>query len=333
MKIVKGYTRIMLLEQNMFSIEQTSYQEEGSSCRVSFILLSFCSVSFGAVLFYFIKVLLNDFGPWTIAFLRSGAGLVVVVVIMLAFRKPFNLRMIPWIPMAAMALINTAIPWAFIGFSETRLTSSMASILNATTPVWTIFIGMLFFKNVSTKMQWLGISIASFGLIVLLGVNSETIISVDVIGFIGMLTASLCYGIGSQLSKRLLSGYSMYQITFGTLLTCMISSGSMAFATETVSYSDLISVSNIPMIIGLGAFGSGIAYILFYYIIQNGSAEFATMVTYLVPCTALIWGYSLLNEEITWSLITGLFIVLGGVFIAGRKPRTVKAASMEQLAE
>lgn len=283
--------------------------------------------------FYFIKVLLNDFGPWTIAFLRSGAGLIVVVLIMVAFRKPFDLRKIPWIPMAAMALINTAVPWAIIGFSETRLTSSMASILNATTPIWTIFVGMLFFKNVSTRMQWLGISIASVGLIVLLGINPESMISVDMIGFIGMLTASLCYGIGSQLSKRLLGGYSMYQITFGTLLTCMISSGSMAFATEPVSFANVISLSNIPMIIGLGAFGSGVAYILFYYIIQNGSAEFATMVTYLVPCTALIWGYSLLNEDITWNLLAGLFIVLGGVYLAGRKPRPAKTVPAQRLAE
>jgi drug/metabolite transporter (DMT)-like permease len=300
--------------------------------RLVYFALILLSLIWGGS-FYFIKMLLNDFGPWTIAFLRSGAGLIVVVLIMLVFRKPFDFRKIPWIPMAAMALINTAVPWAIIGFSETRLSSSMASILNATTPVWTIFIGMLFFKNVSTRTQWLGISIASVGLIVLLGINTESMISVDVIGFICMLTASLCYGIGSQLSKRLLTGYSMYQITFGTLLTCMISSGSMAFASETISYSHLVSITNIPMIIGLGAFGSGIAYILFYYIIQNGSAEFATMVTYLVPCTALIWGYSLLNEEITWNLIMGLLIVLGGVFIASKKPRPLKAASAEQLAE
>lgn len=300
--------------------------------RLVYFALILLSLIWGGS-FYFIKMLLNDFGPWTIAFLRSGAGLAVVVLIMLVFRKPFDFRRIPWIPMAAMALINTAVPWALIGFSETRLTSSMASILNATTPVWTIFVGMLFFKNVSTRTQWLGITIASIGLIVLLGINPESMISVDMIGFIGMLIASLCYGIGSQLSKRLLSGYSMYQITFGTLLTCMISSGSMAFASESISLSNIVSTANIPMIIGLGAFGSGIAYILFYYIIQNGSAEFATMVTYLVPCTALIWGYTLLNEEITWNLITGLFIVLGGVFIASKKPQPLKVASAERLAE
>ncbi|WP_424767677.1 DMT family transporter [Paenibacillus sp. sgz302251] len=269
--------------------------------------------------FYFIKVLLQDFGPWTIAFLRSGAGLVVVVILMLALKKPFGLRKIPWAAMVTMAIINTAIPWALIGFSETRLTSSMASILNATTPIWSIIVGMLFFGHKSGRMQWVGIAIASVGLLILVGIKPGSFIAVDMIGLVCMIGASFCYGIGSQLSKRLLDGFSMYQITFGTLLSCMLASGSMAFTVETISFSHFLSAHTLLMIFGLGALGSGIAYILFYYIVQNGSAEFATMVTYLVPCTAIIWGYTLLNEKLSWSLIVGLLVILAGVFIAGRR--------------
>lgn len=268
--------------------------------------------------FYFIKMLLHDFEPWTIAFLRSGSGLVTVVIIMLLLRKPFGFRTIPWFPMIAMALVNTAIPWALIASSETRLTSSMASILNAATPIWTIVVGILLFRTGSSRNQWLGVGVAFIGILVLVGVKPGSFISVDRIGLICMLTATICYAIGSQLSKRLLKGNSMYQITFGTLLTSMVASGSMALSTESISMNHLISESNIPMIVGLGVFGSGFAYILFYYMVQKGSAEFASMVTYLVPSTALIWGYTLLNEEIRWNMLLGLIIILGGVFIAGR---------------
>jgi drug/metabolite transporter (DMT)-like permease len=239
------------------------------------------------------------------------------------------MRNIPWVPMAMMALINTAIPWTLIGFSETRLPSSMASVLNATTPVWTIIVGVLFFRSVSSKKQWLGIAIASIGIIVLLDINPTTLVSVDMIGVGCMAAATLCYAIGSQLSKNILSkGYSMYQVTFGTLLCTMVASGSIAFTTEGVPFSRLASGSNILMIIGLGVFGSGIAYILFYYMVQKGSPEFATMVTYLVPCTAVIWGVTLLNEHINWTLVVGLIIILTGVFIASRKPKTLKSRSM-----
>nr|WP_241254421.1 DMT family transporter [Brevibacillus sp. SYP-B805] len=272
--------------------------------------------------FFFIKVLLGDFGPWTIAFLRSSFGLAAIVIIMLVMRKPFELKKIPWVPMAAVALVNTAIPWAFIGFSETRITSSMASVLNATTPLWTMIVGMLFFRTVTNRMQWLGMGIAFMGLIVLLGVNPVSIISVDLSGFIGMLAATFCYAVGSQLSKHLLKGLSMYQITFGTLLCCMVGSGVAACAMEPLSLAPLVSPVNIAMLIGLGVFGSGVAYILFYFLIQKGSPEFATMVTYLVPATAICWGYLLLHETIGWKLLAGLALILGGVYLAGKSHNT-----------
>ncbi|WP_018754296.1 DMT family transporter [Paenibacillus terrigena] len=268
--------------------------------------------------FFFIKQLLHDFGPWTIAFLRSSFGLMTITIIMLVLRKPFELRKIQWFPMAVMALVNTAVPWAIIGFSETRLSSSIASILNATTPLWTIIVGALVFKASTNRMQWIGMGVAFVGLVILLDINPHSIVSVDLIGFICMLAATLCYAFGSQLSKRL-KGVTMYQTTFGTLLCAMLGSGTMAFSVEPVNLSRLATPTNIGMIIGLGVFGSGIAYILFYFMVQRGSPEFATMVTYLVPATAVIWGSTLLNEPVHWSLFAGLAFILGGVFVSSRK--------------
>ncbi|MFT9846713.1 DMT family transporter [Aneurinibacillus sp. REN35] len=71
--------------------------------------------------------------------------------------------------------------------------------------------------------------------------------------------------------------------------------------------------------IGLGVFGSGIAYILFYFLVQKGSPELATMVTYLIPVSGIIWGYSILNENIHVSLLTGLAFILFGVFLANKE--------------
>lgn len=293
--------------------------------RSLLIALGLLSLIWGGS-FFFIKVLLHDFGPWTIAFLRSAFGLATIVLIMLIGKKSFEWKKIPWVPITVVALVNTSIPWALIGFSETRLTSSMASVLNATTPLWTLIVGILFFQAVSTRLQWLGMGLATIGIMVLLEVNPVSIKSVDWIGFVCMILATFCYAMGSQLSKRKLTGLSMYQITFGTLLSGMIGSGIIAFAFEPVSLSALASMANLGALIGLGVFGSGIAYILFYFMIQKGSPEFATMVTYLVPASAIIWGYTLLNEEIHWSLLAGLVLILGGVFLANKKIQPQKEA-------
>jgi drug/metabolite transporter (DMT)-like permease len=100
--------------------------------RSLFIALFLLSLIWGGS-YYFIKVLIDDFGPWTVVFLRSALGLVVITAVMMIMRKPFQFRNMPWLSVSIMALVNTCIPWAIIGFSETRLTSSMASMLNATT--------------------------------------------------------------------------------------------------------------------------------------------------------------------------------------------------------
>jgi drug/metabolite transporter (DMT)-like permease len=302
--------------------------------RTLFVALGLLSLIWGGS-FFFIKILLQDFGPLTIAFLRSAFGLIVIITIMLVMKKPFGFRNMRWIPLAAMALINTAIPWTLIAFSETLLTSSMASVLNATTPLWTLIVGMLFFRIVTNRLQWIGMGIATVGMLVLLEVNPHSIVSVDPLGFGCMIAATLCYGIGSQMSKRLSADLSMYQITFVTLLFAMIGSGALAFAVEPVNLAHLASLQAIGAIVGLGVFGSGIAYILFYYMVQKGSAEFATMVTYLVPASAIIWGYTLLNEEIRWSLVAGLAFILGGVFLASRKlkPKRKTVETMAKIAQ
>jgi len=296
--------------------------------RLLFLALFVLSLIWGGS-FFFIKQLLHDFGPWTIAFLRSSFGLITITAIMLVLRKPFEIGKIRWVPMAIMALVNTAIPWALIGFSETKLTSGMASILNATTPLWTIVVGALVFKTAANRMQWIGMGVAFLGLIILLDINPHSIISVHLVGFFSMMAATLCYAFGSQLSRRL-KGVSMYQITFGTLLSAMLGSGAVAFTVEPVSLQHLASFTNILMVIGLGVFGSGIAYILFYFMVQKGSPQFATMVTYLVPATALIWGSTLLNEPLHWSLLAGLAFILGGVFLTTRKPAPRAAVILKE---
>jgi drug/metabolite transporter (DMT)-like permease len=93
-----------------------------------------------------------------------------------------------------------------------------------------------------------------------------------------------------------------------------------------VERPDLSIVSDpgvLGSLIGLGVLGSGVAYILFNYMILRGSAEFASSVTYFVPVSAIVWGFLLLNEHIGWNVLTGLVLILGGVFMANQR-RTAK---------
>jgi drug/metabolite transporter (DMT)-like permease len=75
-------------------------------------------------------------------------------------------------------------------------------------------------------------------------------------------------------------------------------------------------------VFGLGVICSGLAYLLFYYMVKEGSAEFATMVTYIVPVFASIWGFFFLSEPLSFKMILGLLIVLLGVFITNSKQKS-----------
>lgn len=276
--------------------------------------------------FLFIKVLLlHHVGPWTIVFLRSSFGLIFIVLLMLLMRKPFVFRSIPWKSVILVALVNMVLPWALISFSETRIASSMASVLNATTPIWTMLVGLVFFGAIFYRMQWFGMGLAFVGIVILLGINPVSIISVDPVGFGCMLLATLCYGFGTQLSKRFLSNLSMYQATFATLLGAMAGGGIMTAMVDRPDLSVVFSPGVLGSLIGLGVLGSGVAYILFNYMILRGSPEFASSVTYFVPVSAIVWGFLLLNEHIGWNVLTGLLLILGGVFMANQR-RTAKLA-------
>lgn len=283
-------------------------------------LLLALSLIWGAS-FLFIKLLIESYSPFTVAFLRCVFGALTLLIIMLLKKEKINFRSLPWLPLIAVGLFNSAIPWTLIPYSEAHISTSLASVLNASTPIWTLILGILIFKLSTNVFQWIGIALGFIGILVLMDMNWTAIYSQDALPILAMIAVTLCYGFASQLSKRALSGLSVYQISFMTLLIAAISTGSIALFTEPNSLAHVFEAKTFLSLIGLGTFGSGIAYLIFFHLIQKGSAEFATLVTYLVPPFAIIWGVLLLNEAISSTLIIGLLIILSGVFISSRKKR------------
>lgn len=281
--------------------------------------------------FYFVKVLLGAFEPWTIAFFRCLFGLVPIIVMMMILKIPFKTGKFPLKSMITVSLFNTAIPWTFIAYSEQHISSGLASILNATTPIWTILVGLIFFKATTTKQQWVGILVAFIGLMILLNVDAASMMEGNLRAFGTMMLATISYAFASQISKHGLDDLSVYHIALGTLLGGMMGSGIMAFSFEEVSVLPLANGEILRSLIGIGVFGSGIANILFYYLIKHGKPETAEMVTYLIPASALVWGALLLDEHITVRLIGGLLFILAGIMLSESKLSLKKQKTAEEL--
>jgi drug/metabolite transporter (DMT)-like permease len=282
--------------------------------------------------FLFIKLLVVDLGVWGVVFWRCAFGAGTLLVILLVQRKLNTLRKLPLIPILFIALLNNALPWALIAVSETTISSSMASVVNATTPIWTILIGFTIFASQMKKMQWIGVGVGFFGIMVLLELNLFQLFHDNLLGVGTMLGATICYGFGAHLSKRYLQNIPIAVISFSTLAMAGVISGLMMAIIQPSGFMAVGSMDILLSLIGLGVFGSGFAYLLYYYMVKEGSAEFASLVTYLVPITAMIWGSLLLGERITPHMLFGLILIFSGVYLSSYKTKASKHKMAKKIA-
>jgi drug/metabolite transporter (DMT)-like permease len=271
--------------------------------------------------FLFIKLLVEPLGAWGVVFGRCLFGTVILLLIM-AFRKDWKgFKGLPFGMIVLVSLLNNAIPWFLIALSETKITSSYASLINATTPIWTMIIGFLFFQNRLRLFQWLGIALGFIGIIILSGVDVTNIKDQSIVGLLTMVGATLCYGFSTHFTKKYLSTVGVTMISLSTLLVSALISFIMVLITDRSIFTMMLEPFIFWALVGLGVFGSGLAYLLYYYCIQKGSPEFASLVTYLVPISAMIWGAFILNEVIHLSMLTGFILIIGGVYVSSRKPK------------
>ncbi len=270
--------------------------------------------------FVFIEVMIDHAGVWGTVFLRCFAGVIILLPIVLYdWRKGKLQTSIPYKTLLIVGIFNAGLPWGFIALSQTIITSSSASVLNATTPIWTALIGFLFFSVFLTSYQWLGIIVGFIGIFILTDFQMITLLRENFVGVGTMLLAAASYGFASQYAKKHLSSTSVLVTTTGSLIVgALIGVGGM-IVTEPFSLTALLTPTMLISIIGLGCLGSGIAHLLFYYLISKGSPEFATTVTYLIPGTAILWGAILLNEPISPHLLIGLVVIFFGVYLATNK--------------
>lgn len=273
--------------------------------------------------FLFIKVLLDEITPEGIVFYRCLFGTLTLFIIMLIKRVKIDYKNLPKMSLIiAISLFNHAIPWLFLSLSETHLQSNQAAILNAFTPIATLIIGYFFFSQKIFKNQWFGLVVGITGVGIMMDINFTTIFSNNLFYSLLMIFVTFCYGLGSHLTKKYLQKIDVLVVSFLTLGISAITGFIYMIILGKGTIKPFVNLEVFSGLIGLGIACSGLAYLLFYYMVKEGSAEFATMVTYIVPVFASIWGFFFLQEPLSIKMIIGLLIVLLGVFITNGKQKT-----------
>lgn len=271
--------------------------------------------------FLLIKILLETTEPVNIVFLRCLLGAVALYVVLLFKGSRAMWDQLPWMPLLFVGVMNAAIPWTLIALSEKSILSSTAAVLNATTPLWTSLFGFALFSNRLSRNQWIGIAMGFLGILVLMDFHLSHFFNENFVGLGTMVLAAICYGISFQVVKRYLSNVPVIVIAAVTLTIGYLATGIYSVSSYGFPIHAFVSLQPLLSIIGLGVLGSGLAYLMNFYLVNHSGPEFASSVTYLVPVSAMFWGWWILAEPLSPHLIGGLLLIFCGVYLSGYKKR------------
>ena len=276
------------------------------------------------VSFLFFKLGVRDMSPTVLVFIRSASGVIALALIMRASgRSLFAGKLRERIGhFAFMGLMNAVIPWVAIAWGEQTISSGLASILNATSPFWTaVFIYWVIPAERPSVLNYAGvlIGIAGVVLLVLPDITSRGL-SGSVLGALAVVGASMAYSVAAIYQRVRMRGMDVFQQSLGQLIASTIIV--FPFAVPTLPHIHLAFVS-MGAVIALGAIGSGVAYLLYYYTMNTLGPVRAVGVTFIVPITAVFWGVVLLGESLNLAIVAGMLVILAGIVLTNiRKRRT-----------
>lgn len=208
---------------------------------------------------------------------------------------------------------GNAIPAYLFPLSETHISSSLAGMLNSLSPVFTLVVGILFYKRHAVKAQITGVFLGLIGAVGLLYSGS---FSLNYYG-IFVVIATILYGISANEVSRV-EGINGLQITsLAFLLISPIAIGYLIFSDFSQVPATDHWVRNLGCIALLAVMGSAIALALFYFLIRETSPVFGSMVTYFIPIVSTLWGLAD-NERFTSSMLISVAVILAGVYIINR---------------
>lgn len=279
--------------------------------------------------FLFIELGLESFTPTGVAFTRIAFGAVTLLVISAITRTALPPRW-SWKYVFIASLLWVSVPWMLFGFGQQYVTSALAGIINGATPLMTLLAILIAFPEEKPTMRRIaGLALGFLGILIVVGVW-QGFADNSGIGVLALVAAIACYGTAFPFARRYLSGTGdrpavpPISLATGLMLCGLIVTGPVVLFTGVVDppQGSSVSGSSILALAALGIFGSGIAYVLSFYVVQNSDATTSSTVTYLTPLVAVIVGAIVLGEHITWNEpIGGVLVILGAAIAQGLIPR------------
>jgi drug/metabolite transporter (DMT)-like permease len=270
-------------------------------------LLGLLSILWGGS-FFFNGVVLKELPPLTVVFLRVAFAALLLLPLLRFYRIGFPKGVSGWKPFFAIGLLNNVLPFSLIVLGQTYIPSGLASILNATTPLFTVVVMASAGEEHLQARRIAGVGAGLIGVIILHGAGLE-FASDQGIGILLCLAAAFSYGLSALLARRLLSnspplGTATFQMLASTAMMTVV-----AGVFERPWQLPMPGVATWLAMFGLAALSTALAYIVFFQILRRSGATNVMLVTLLIPVTAILLGYLVLGERISAHEIVGALVI------------------------
>ena len=268
-----------------------------------------------------IKIALEEIGPFTLVAFRVLFGLLFASGVVFIQRKAWPRNLAGWSPFLLLGLTSVAIPFFLITWGELSIDSAVASILNATVPLFTIVIAHLFLHDDKmTPQRVLGLFVGFVGVIVLLSKDLTTGAHNSIIGQAAVILAAIFYAASSVYARKKTQSAPGLVRGAAPLVSATASMWIAAPLLESPLQIPQISITW-AAILWLGVLGSGLALILWYYLLHEIGPTRTGMVTYIFPLGGVILGVIFLNEELSWQLALGALLIISSIVVVNWKTK------------
>ena len=284
------------------------------------IMLLVLSVLWGGS-FFFVEVVIAELRPFTTVTLRVGlAAIALWIFVGLTGRTVPGERSV-WLAFLGMGILNNAIPFSLITWGQTEMASGLASILNATTPLFTVIIaGLLLSDERANRSKLFGVLFGFAGCILIIGPTALYELGAGTLAQFAILAAALYYAFAGVYGRRFQSmGIDPVVTAAGQTTTSALILVPITFLFEDPLTQAWIGVETWAAIAALAVFSTAIAYVLYFRILASAGTTNLLLVTFLIPVSAIFLGSTLLGEQLSWLHFAGLALIgIGLGVIDGR---------------
>ncbi len=266
--------------------------------------------------FFFVAIALEDIPAFSIVTLRVGLAAIVLWMVVLLMKLDIPRNPKTWFSLLVMGVLNNAIPFTLITWGQTQVESSVASIFNAAMPLFTVIIASIFLPDEKvTTPKALGVILGFFGVFVMVGFP-DAASSGYTLAQLAILSAGISYALASTYGRRFRDmGIHPIVLTAAQVTVASIVMLPIALNVDGVTNIMNAGFSSILSVFLLAVLSTAVAYILYFRILASAGAVNVSLVTLLVPISAILLGITILGENLELIHVIGMSLIATGLLI------------------